>query len=426
MKVIEAKAVCTDNASQKHFKNMCKVSVLAAAISALMPMQVQADDSQFAGYFRSGVSIGDNGSQQCTAVFGVGRLGNECGTYGELQWKKKLYEKDGKSFALDTMLAVYSDQNEDFEILDGGSDGIAARQFNVTATGLLGFAPEATIWAGKRFYQRHDVHHLDMFYWDTTGPGAGIEGIKTGLGTFSAAVIRSDQKDVNANIVDLRLADLKLGGKSKLEVGVNYNWRNLDKTQKAAGESDEGSVLLTGEINTPLANGGYNKFVVQYGNNGYASPLTTSGYNGGKVINVDDLDDGASGFRVINHGLVGLTPNVDVAYAAWVAKSDRDTAGNDIEAYSLSARPSYKWDKHNKTYLELGHHATSTNNVDSSLSKVTVAHAFSAGDGFFARPEIRVFASAINSDSDVPGAAGPFRDGEDSVVSVGVQAEVWW
>jgi maltoporin len=28
----------------------------------------------------------------------------------------------------------------------------------VQAKGLLGFAPEATLWAGKRYYQRHDIH----------------------------------------------------------------------------------------------------------------------------------------------------------------------------------------------------------------------------------------------------------------------------
>lgn len=399
-------------------------------LCTVYPLQVHAN-AEFAGYFRSGIGVSDNGSQQCTPVFGVGRLGNECGTYAELEWKKNLYEKDGIKFELDTMLAISTDQNEDWEpVGDGGleanPDTIVARQFNVKATGILGFAPEATLWAGKRFYQRHDVHHLDMFYWDTTGPGAGIEHIQTGAGKLSMAFIRSDQDDVNANILDFRLADIKLGAATTLEVGMNYNWRNLTKTQEAEGASDEGSILFTGELATSLKNGGYNKFVVQYGNNGYASTLTTSGYNGGKVINIDDLDDGASGLRIINHGLISPSPTLDLAYAAWFAQSDRDTAGNDIDAYALSARPSFKWGEHSKTYVELGYHSTSRGGVDSSLSKVTLAHAWSVGNGFWARPEIRFFVSAIDSSSDDVDNPTPFRDGEDSVVNVGLQTEVWW
>uniref|UniRef100_UPI00396CF417 carbohydrate porin n=1 Tax=Escherichia coli TaxID=562 RepID=UPI00396CF417 len=40
--------------------------------------------------------------------------------------------------------------------------------------------PGSTIWAGKRFYQRHDVHMIDFYYWDISGPGAGLENIDVG------------------------------------------------------------------------------------------------------------------------------------------------------------------------------------------------------------------------------------------------------
>lgn len=45
----------------------------------------------------------------------------------------------------------------------------------------------STIWAGKRFYQRHDVHMIDFYYWDISGHGAGIENIDLGFGKLSGS-----------------------------------------------------------------------------------------------------------------------------------------------------------------------------------------------------------------------------------------------
>ena len=48
----------------------------------------------------------------------------------------------------------------------------------------------AQIWAGKRFYQRKDIHILDFYYLNDSGTGAGVEGIPVGnLGQASFAVI---------------------------------------------------------------------------------------------------------------------------------------------------------------------------------------------------------------------------------------------
>ena len=49
---------------------------------------------------------------------------------------------------------------------------LALRQFNVQAKICL--VPEATVWAGKRFYQRHDIHISDFYYWNMSGPGAQV------------------------------------------------------------------------------------------------------------------------------------------------------------------------------------------------------------------------------------------------------------
>ena len=60
---------------------------------------------------------------------------------------------------------------------------------NVAAGALV--LPGADIWAGKRYYKRHDVHINDYYYWDVSGPGAGIEDIDLGFGKASIAWMRN-------------------------------------------------------------------------------------------------------------------------------------------------------------------------------------------------------------------------------------------
>ena len=51
-----------------------------------------------------------------------------------------------------------------------------------------------------------------------------------------------------------------------------------------------------------------------------------------------------------------------------------------------------------------------------------IAQAWSAGSSFWARPEIRVYASYIE-DYEKDDA---FGDGNDSEYNLGIQAEAWW
>jgi maltoporin len=82
-------------------------------------------------------------------------------------------------------MASNGSTRSDWSSTSGSGADFALRQFNVQAKGVLGFAPEATLWAGKRYYQRHDIHISDFYYWNISGAGAGIEGIQAGPGKLS-------------------------------------------------------------------------------------------------------------------------------------------------------------------------------------------------------------------------------------------------
>ncbi len=108
---------------------------------------------------RAGVGVNADGGQQLTFEKNkIGRLGNESDIYGEIQLGKEVYNNNGKTFYVDSMVAMTSNGSNDWEStsancgLDNGEvkcvddAQFALRQFNVQAKGLLNFAPEATLW----------------------------------------------------------------------------------------------------------------------------------------------------------------------------------------------------------------------------------------------------------------------------------------
>src|SRR5512138_2286651 len=188
-------------------------NVLVAALAfALVATAAPASAVELHGYGRSG--IGGNsagGGQTCFALGQFGykfRLGNECETYGELEFRQNLYkDRSGVTFDFVGMLAVQTTQNSTFDTLKSynlnqntnppgsyflstGYADIALRQTWIGAK-----VPQlggVTFWAGNRYFRRNDVHIIDFYYWDVSGPGAGVEDIKLGgFAKLALAVFQS-------------------------------------------------------------------------------------------------------------------------------------------------------------------------------------------------------------------------------------------
>src|SRR5438105_1635651 len=114
----------------------------------------------------------------------------------------------------------------------------AAQSAPVDITGIGGgMMKDATLWLGKRYYQRHDVHAMDFFYWNNSGDGVGIENIDAGIGKFHVA-LRRDNADVtttssaggelttnnrgkSGTSLDMRLSGIKVNPGGELEFGVD-------------------------------------------------------------------------------------------------------------------------------------------------------------------------------------------------------------
>lgn len=166
---------------------------LAVAVAAGV-MSAQALAVDFHGYARSGIGwTGSGGEQQCFKATGAQskyRLGNECETYAELKLGQELWKEGDKSFYFDTNVAYSVNQEDDWE-----STSPAFREANIQGKNLIDWLPGSTLWAGKRFYQRHDVHMIDFYYWDISGPGAGLENVDLGFGKLSLAATRNSESD---------------------------------------------------------------------------------------------------------------------------------------------------------------------------------------------------------------------------------------
>lgn len=417
---------------------------IAAAVTAALASQA-AFAVDFHGYMRSGVGTSDNGSLQTYSKQKVGRLGNEAETYGEVQLGQEAYNKDGKSFYVDSMFAMVSgQQGRDWESTSGSDADFALRQFNVQAKGVLGFAPEATLWAGKRYYQRHDIHISDFYYWDVSGAGAGVENIQAGPGKLSFAWLRNDpwedydkfvggvgvDKRVDTDVLDLRYAGIPLWQDGSLELGYDYARGNLTDEQKAAlGSKDyeKNGHMLTAELTQSML-GGFNKTVVQYFADGYASQAVDYGSGSGSGLSQSAAK--GDGWRFINWGVLPVGDKVEFGHQlVYGTASDIDNDSADKDTFSVVVRPMYKWNDTMKTIAELGYHHDSykpNNGTETSTigKKYTLAQAWSAGSSFWARPEIRVYASYLDSDGQFRPDANGVK--QDDSWNFGVQAEAWW
>ena len=422
-----------------------KLPLAVAVAAGVMSAQAMAVD--FHGYARSGIGwTGSGGEQQCFQTTGAQskyRLGNECETYAELKLGQEVWKEGDKSFYFDTNVAYSVAQQNDWEATDP-----AFREANVQGKNLIEWLPGSTIWAGKRFYQRHDVHMIDFYYWDISGPGAGIENIDLGFGKLSLAATRSSESGgsgtfadrdefgnrVYDNIVpndvfDVRLAGLETNPGGTLELGVDYGHTNIpDDYSLQPGASKDGWMLTAEHTQSMLK--GFNKFVLQYA----TDSMTSSGKG---VPQGGSINNDGSMWRVLDHGAISLGDSWDLMYVGMYQDIDRDN-NNGTQWWTVGVRPMYKWTPIMSTLMEIGYDNVKSQRTSdrNSQYKVTLAQQWQAGDSIWSRPAIRVFATYAKwdekwgyNDSGVAyndTSAKTFSRGDSDEWTFGAQMEIWW
>ncbi len=387
-------------------------NISVAVAAALISTSVSAVD--FNGYFRSGVGVNlDGGAQVDGNKNFVGRLGNETDTYSEIALGKEVYNKDGRTFRVNSRVSI-TDTNGSADY--AGEFG-ALREFNVVAD--LG---SATIWGGKRFYQRKDIHITDHYYVNNSGHGFGVENIQTGLGDWAFAWTQTGKGSLQTpegvdpnsvvNKLDVRWQNIQMGDSNTLEVIGIYAMPSESKDANLNPGQDKDGIFGTVEW-TASYGLGFNKLAVQYMTNGFLNDGTGYNSDGGWYA----VGREGTGYQLIDWGVLSVSPQFEMGYSLVYSQNDVEGQGENTR-FSGVIRPQWFLGEISSIVAELGTtHFDDANGTTGSSQKYTIAHQWSAGQNFWARPAIRVFYSHLTGDDfNTPNAEN----------MVGAQVEAWW
>lgn len=436
-----------------------------------------AEDFEYHGYMRSGIGFSRGGTDQvCFQAPGASykaRLGNECETYIENKFTKIHGKKEDAHFTSTVNVAMVSSAHRDWEPTNAEFDDVknenshefvlSLREAYAAGHNLFG-KDSMSPWAGKRFYKRHDIHMLDFYLLDNAGPGAGMEDIGLGFAKLHAAVLRNipNNKSVDGPAqtnLDLRLSDINVGH-GKVETVLIHG--NAGKRGYATGtekwEAMSGNHLAL--IYSYDLLGGFNKIALQHGTGLFGGSVantatstkrdnTMNAWGGWGSQNVAKGDSNSRDARKksstlrFSEQLVTSGTTVSSEWALLYQSTNfgnaKDFAGNkakDLKELTLGARPMYHLSKTSAVALEYAY--TNVSDIlpsssaankweDVTLHKITLAPQFTADTGYWARPQIRLFATYAKWNKEAKGSiGGPVYANDENGFSTGAQLEAWW
>ncbi len=405
-------------------KSSLNHSICIASLCLLAPLSASA--LEFAGYLRSGVGNSLNGGKQsCFKLPGAEakyRLGNECEQYAELELRQDVYSfDDGSVLSVDGMASLYNQY--DRQLTFQGDNGAARLPQLYAQWSNLPSLNGGSLWAGRRYYKRNDIHISDFYYWNQSATGAGVEDVLIGGLKYSYALSRKDNLYQENYVTrhDFNVAGFNTNPGGELELGLSY----LDKPERTDAHS--GWAITAQHVQSEFL-GGKNKFAVQYGE----GSGTGLGYTGDFR-----LDNSSKRYRIVEFFDWQVTPRFGGQIEAVYQKDFRPDGGNQ-EWLSLGVRPAYAISEQFKLVTELGHDQIKAADGTRKLSKFTFAPTWSPkGPGFWTRPEVRLYytyaswnaaaqraANELDAGSALSdtGAFGTARHGSNA----GLQVEYWW
>ena len=434
-----------------------KLALVAIAAAAIAMTATPAPALDFHGYLRTG--IGGNGSGGGQVCFGSGtpltangykfRLGNECETYAELQFDQSIYkDKSGVEFVYTGMLAYQTTAAQDYESLKGDSsfNDIALRKTWVGVKGLPGLGG-SMIWVGKRYYMRNDIHQIDFFYWDPSGPGAGIEDIDLGgFAKFALAVFQSKNGDAREMWrPDLRVYGIPLWTDSSIEVGLDLFFDSSQASASPKPNRTQWSPWVTAQWTLANLLGGQNKLAFQWAQ-GSAAPMSA-------YPQWDNTNDSKQ-WRVVDHLVYNPVSFLSGAFVFTYADMTRRYGSTDADpgpydsakVWGIGIRPALHLSDYFMLEADVGYQFLDPKaaGLDSmSLVKFTIAPTLvpapGASGAYFTRPNVRLFLTYASWDKgaqaqNIVGQGSCAATGTSTSVfgcdthglTFGAQVESWW
>lgn len=410
-------------------KKTFKLLAVSAALASAFASTARAEGVEFHGYVRTQVGgTSEGGNLQCFGGSGVWpirakyRLGNECDTYGEAMVVAPFGKSDGAWAKYHLMLALQEKNAEDFEDVANDKFNIASRQNFVQMGGFFpkGALEDAKLWVGKRYYNRHDIHINDYFYWNNSGPGAGIEDIQAGPVKLAFAY---HQGGGNANAASAVVSKRYSGRFYDIDVNPNGKLEGelviLSGSTAGTGNTGDGYQLFLEHTQSGLL-GGFNKLAIVYGKKLGAGFEWLPTYAGGGTASGDS-------FRIHDQLYFDLK-GTRISGMATFSHGYADFGSGKNTWTSFGIRPQYNFTDNFSIAVEAGHDQGKTDSGSKpKVAKLTIAPQFTLSGGFWARPAIRAFVTHAkwNAAAGDAGTNGVFA-GKTSGTSYGVQVESWW
>jgi maltoporin len=413
-------------------------SPLLASAAACTVLFAGAAHAQFStdGYIRAGTGAGlKNQTAQCYGLGGDGlkyRLGNECDTYVELNLKNTW--KAGDVQLSGNLMPSY------WKV--GGSDAVTdLAQAFIEGNGF-DFAPKATFWVGKRYYDRTDVHITDTKYVQLDGTGGGVYGLEGAGGKFGVSYFRRDNSAYvgwgAASRVNLEYStsNLNPGGWFRVIGGfVKSEETYVDGSGNTVAGRNGISLTLQHYQDNVFGLGGGNTLFVQYAqgssglNGGFAKAFNNPGGDGNDWASDESGNNWIEDHKSLKHARIvdALTWQVGNFGGQAVAHVQQDDSVQyKTISTSIGGRLSYAFTNNFKLLVEAG--VSSLKPGDASrqtLSKFTIAPTISTGKGFFERPELRLFYTRAQWNEAAENGGNGLPTGR-SGNRYGLQAETWW
>jgi maltoporin len=388
---------------------------LAAALLACLAGTagaVELGGFEFNGYSRGGPVLSHSDDVKGNLSLGGElqkyRLGNEGDNGIEINLART-FDLNGTKFKVAYMPAKWN------------SGSVSTEQAYVEVSGL-DFSPEAKFWVGQRRLRIQDVHIVDNFllnYGDYQGAGVTnvpVGGMRLGVGVFTGD--RFDNPlpaGVKANRVNLDLSEIatNAGGKLRL-LATAVHGSGLANSNTGAGLSalhNQADFVMKGMTNSLYlqASRGHARIDGEF----EAIDGTTPGRRVARIADSIQWQSGPLG----GQALVG-----------WQTSRDDATHVTTKDA-SLGGRVSYAFTRNFKL---LGEASTTSRKVagtaNQRLNKFTIAPTLSVGEGFYDRPELRLFYThgSWNSAAAAANAATFGKGGKTSRNIAGLQYEIWW
>ncbi|AHF90498.1 porin [Opitutaceae bacterium TAV5] len=406
------------------------------------------------GYLRAGGGINEHGGSQGKISAGdgiggsrLGRLGNEDDTYLDLFFHYTLPQatEDSIKWGMHATMSAWFTAYD----VDGADDNadIYLSELYVTASNVFRTSPEIQLWAGKRWYDRRDVHMFDYKYLNTLGHGGGIENIPLKVGKLHVAYYIGDKEDdrllvdnryyVTKHTLDIRWSDLPVFGGSGMLWVSPQAVKGTDGISDAwAPESTPG--LAFGWVQKNEFAKGANTASLQYGFGGaYGLTAAVPIINDGTPPAKDWMEDAQT--LLFTNDLVWQVS--DRFSFNWAVMAQWDDLGYtpaggssaDRVFVTTAIRPVYMFTSKLGLAGEFAvDWATddryTAKDTDTAMAKFLISGVVKpGGGGVMSRPELRAYAGYYYwGGNDHTEYMNGSKAGANGTWVFGVQAESWW